>query len=173
MSLLLNRYAIGAIASALILAALGYWYHTQIKHAYEEGYAARQSEIQAAHDEKMKELETENERLRSADNVRVETVTKWRTKIQTRTEYVEKQIPVVDVSACRELSADWVSVYNQAARADCGPSEVSADCPLTETTLQEIPDNTRWPDWAKGSIADHREELRDWARMRAGARGPY
>ena len=84
------------------------------------------------------ELEAENERLRSADNVRVETVIEERVKVEEVIRYVEREISQVDVSNCRALSVDWVRVYNAAAGANCGAAEVGAHCAVIEATLSPV-----------------------------------
>ena len=58
------RYLIAAVVVAGLIAGAVAWWDSKMQESYDAGYAARQNEIQAAHDEKMKELETENARLK-------------------------------------------------------------------------------------------------------------
>ena len=172
-ALLTNKYALGAIGAGIVLFMAYMWYQGQLNDAFKDGYSKRQGEIEAAHRQVVEQLEAENDRLRASDQVRVETVIQEKVRTEKVIEYIEKEIPVVDTSQCFALSADWVRVYNAAARANCRDTQVSADCPLTEAAMPTNGLDAGWGYRTAPSLASYREEFKSGARLLTKAPSPY
>jgi len=126
MGFLLSKTGLSLIGGGLAILAVLWWYNGQIKAAYEKGYAQRQTEVIEAHLKVVAEMQEENDRLRSADNVRVETVVEERIKTEKVIEYVDREIQVMD-TACVDLGPDWLRIHN-AASSNCSPESGADSC---------------------------------------------
>lgn len=135
LSLLNNRMVMGGLVVVVIVFFAWRWYSAQLEAAYNRGYDQRQTEIQAAHAAEVTRLTAENNRLRNADTVRVETVIEERVRTETVIEYIDREIPVLVESDCRQLSDDWVQLYNAAAGANHRHPEHSTDSPQPQAAL--------------------------------------
>lgn len=128
-NLLLNRYVIGAVSAIAIIAAAWFWYHGQISAAEQRGYDRRDVEVNSAFQQQIDKLTKRNTELQQQDAQHVTQLIAAQHSTHEVIKYVEKRIPTVDTTACRELSAGWVQLYNAAARSDCrAGSEAGADC---------------------------------------------